>query len=138
MGKVYVIGDLVADDCKFRLRRRQGKLEPVKGRSRWSATTGNERHALHWLFPTPLDAVAHGGRPRSLGIHHTYEHSKQQWNHWERDMEFSDQTILDLVQWQRTRVYWRERESQGGYVLTLRGGRGVCRGIRIRSCNRGK
>ena len=78
---MYMIGDLFADDSKFGLRRRQGELEPVKGRSRWSAITANERHASHQLFPTPFDGVAHGGRPRSLGIHHTYEDSEQQRDH---------------------------------------------------------
>ena len=42
-----MIGDLLADDGELGLRRRQGELEPVKGRSRWSATAANGRHALH-------------------------------------------------------------------------------------------
>ena len=68
---MYVIGDLSADDSKFGIRRRQGELESVKGRFFWSGTKANESHAFYRLFPAPLDAVAHWGRPISFGIHHT-------------------------------------------------------------------
>lgn len=77
-----MIGDLLADGGKFRLRGRQGKLEPVRGRDRRSGTTADEKHALHRLFLAPFDVVAHGGRSRSPGIHYTYEDSKQQRDHW--------------------------------------------------------
>jgi len=41
-----MIGDLLADSGKFRLRGRQGKLEPVMERGRRSGITADERHAL--------------------------------------------------------------------------------------------
>lgn len=44
---MYMIGDLVADDSKLSLRRRQGELESVNGRARWLATSAYERHALY-------------------------------------------------------------------------------------------
>ena len=39
---MYMIGDLLADCGELRLWGRQGKLEPVKGKDRWSGTTGDE------------------------------------------------------------------------------------------------
>ena len=92
-----MIGDLLADDSELGLRRRQGELEPVKGRSRWSATAANGRHTLYRLFPPPLDGVAHRGRPGSLGIRYTYEHSEQQWDHWGRNVKIRKSSNLELL-----------------------------------------
>lgn len=44
---MYVIGDLSADDSKFRIRRRQRELEPVKRKICRSDTKANERHAFY-------------------------------------------------------------------------------------------
>ena len=44
---MYVIGDLFADDSKFRIRRRQRELESAKGRIGCSDTKTNERHAFY-------------------------------------------------------------------------------------------